>query len=144
MKTYYKIITVLFILPLVLNGCLFGDDPIDEDDLLITGRSDCYISRFDLMGTDYVNVHARDEVALIDTSDINNCTIHVEVKYGTDLKNLYPKFTLCPDAKLEPKVIGFTDFSDLNNPKKYTVISGNRKIRKTYTIYLTQQELNIP
>lgn len=135
---------MLFIIPLVLTGCLFGDDPIDEDGLLITGRTDCYISRFELLGTDNVIVHARNEDAVIDTTDINNCFIHVEVKYGTDLRNLYPQFTLCTDGKLEPKVEGYTDFSDLDNPKKYTVISGNRKVRKTYTLYITEQDFQIP
>ena len=74
--------------------------------------------------------------AVIDTTAQ---TIKVTVAFGTDLKNLYPQFTLVTDAKLEPKITGRVDFSDLANPKKYTVISGNRQVRKEYTINLTVQ-----
>jgi hypothetical protein len=63
----------------------------------------------------------------------------VEVLYGTDLKNLYPQFTLVTDAKLDPKITGKVDFSDLDHPKVYTVVSGNRKVRKPYTVYITVQ-----
>jgi hypothetical protein len=67
-------------------------------------------------------------------------TVNVEVFYGTDLKNLYPQFSLVTDAKLDPKITGKVDFSDLANPKRYTVISGNRKIRKTYTVTVSVQK----
>jgi hypothetical protein len=76
-------------------------------------------------------------------SVILNClaqTVEVEVFYGTDLKNLRPQFSLVTDAKLEPKITGKVDFSDLANPKKYTVISGNRQIKKTYTVKITVQK----
>jgi hypothetical protein len=76
--------------------------------------------------------------AVIDTAA---CTIAVEVKWGTDLKNLYPQFTLAEDCKLNPKITGITDFSDLEHPRSYTVISGNRKVKKTYIIYITVPEL---
>ena len=41
--------------------------------------------------------------------------------------------------KLDPKIVGRVDFSDLANPKKWTVISGNRLVKKPYTVYLTVQ-----
>jgi hypothetical protein len=63
----------------------------------------------------------------------------VKVFYGTDLTNLYPQFSLVTDAKLDPKIVGKVDFSDLSNPKQYTVVSGNRKVRKTYTVNITMQ-----
>jgi hypothetical protein len=110
--------------------------PIDEDGLLITGRAECYVGNFELLGSDFLTVR-NGKAAEIDTVA---CTITVEVKYGTDLKNLWPQFTLVTDAKLEPKITGFTDFSDLAHPRQYTVISGNRKVRKTYTITLTVQQ----
>ena len=66
-------------------------------------------------------------------------TINIEVQFGTDLKNLYPQFTLVTDAKLDPKITGKVDFSDLLNPKVYTVISGNRKVKKPYTVFITVQ-----
>lgn len=130
MKTY--IITIAVSL-LALAGCK-KDYPVDEDGLLITTRAECYVSNFELLGTDFVTV--RNGAAEIDTLAQ---TIHVEVLYGTDLKNLYPQFTLVTDAKLDPKITGKVDFSDLDHPKVYTVVSGNRKVRKPYTVYITVQ-----
>jgi hypothetical protein len=135
MKHYKNILALLFI-SLCWIGCN-NDLPVDEDDLLITGRAECYVSNFELLGTDFRTVRANQQNAVIDTT---TCTIEVEVKWGTDLKNLYPQFSLVQDAKLDPKITGITDFSDLSNPKKYTVISGNRKVKKIYTIYITVQQ----
>ena len=69
-----------------------------------------------------------------------NGIIRITVAYGTDLKHLYPKFSLVTDAKLSPKIEGITDFSDLENPRQYTVISGSRRVSKTYTIFITVQQ----
>ena len=110
------------------------DYPIDEDGLLITTRRECYVSSFELLGTDYVTVRAN--TAVIDTTAQ---TIKVTVLFGTDLKNLYPQFTLAQDCKLDPKVAGRTDFSDLANPKVWSVISGDRQIKKPYTVTITVQ-----
>jgi hypothetical protein len=117
----------------VTTAC--DDNPIDEDGLLITDHDECYVSNFDLTGTDHLTVKIGD--AIIDNEA---CTINVTVAYGTDLQHLYPKFSLVTDAKLEPKITGITDFSDLANPRRYTVISGSRRVRKTYTIYITVQK----
>ena len=62
---------------------------VDEDGLLITFRRECFVSNFELLGTDFVSV--RNGVAIIDTVAQ---TIDVTVIAGTDLKNLYPQFTL--------------------------------------------------
>lgn len=118
---------------LVPTGCY--DNPVDEDGLLITDRDECYVSNLDLTGTDHITVKVGDAVI-----DNEACTIHVTVAYGTDLHNLYPRFSLVTDAKLEPKVEGLTDFSDLDHPRQYTVVSGSRRVRKTYTIYITVQQ----
>jgi hypothetical protein len=142
MKSFAKKTLILLSLPFVLGSCLFGDYPIDEDGLLITDRSECYVSSFQLVGTSYQSVSFNDKATVLgDGIDTAACTISMKVKYGTDLRNVYPQFSLVTDAKLEPKVTGFTDFSDYkNNPPKYTVISGNRKVRKTYTILLEEHE----
>lgn len=123
------------LLPLVLAWTACNDYPIDEDGLLITTRSECYVSSFELLGTDQRSVIV--DVATVDTVAQE---IHAEVNFGTDLHALWPQFTLVTDAKLEPKITGFVDFSDLDNPRQWTVVSGNRKVRKTYTVYLTVQE----
>ena len=133
MRKYIKIVTVILLGALAWTACK-KDYPVDEDGLLITSRTECYVSNFELLGTDFVTV--RTKTAAIDTTAQ---TIKVEVQFGTDLKNLYPQFTLVTDAKLDPKITGKVDFSDLANPKKYTVVSGNRQIRKEYAIIITVQ-----
>lgn len=132
MKKYIIIFSVIALISLAWVGCT--KYPIDEDGLLITTRGECYVGSFELLGSDFQTV--RTKTADVDTTAQ---TINVEVLYGTDLKNLYPQFSLVTDAKLDPKIIGKVDFSDLANPKVYTVISGNRKVKKPYTIYVTVQ-----
>ncbi len=134
MVKYIKLMSTLFF-TLALVACK-DDFPIDEDGLLITTRTQCYVSNFEMLGSDFQTV--RTKAAVIDTVAQ---TVNVEVFYGTDLKNLYPQFSLVTDAKLDPKITGKVDFSDLANPKQYTVVSGNRKIRKTYTLNVTVQKL---
>jgi hypothetical protein len=135
MKKYIDIkIGVALLLTLASMVRCSEDFPIDEDGLLITRRASCYVSNFELLGTDFVTVRTR--AAVIDTIAQ---TIDVEVAFGTDLRNVYPQFTLVTDAKLDPKITGKTDFSDLANPRTYTVVSGNRQIRKTYTVNVTVQ-----
>lgn len=131
LKSILVIPVLLFAMILVVR-C--SDYPIDEDGLLITSRAECYVSNFELLGTDFQTV--RTKAAVIDTVAQ---TVNVEVFFGTDLKNLYPQFSLVTDCKLDPKITGKVDFSDLINPKQWTVVSGNRKIRKTYTVYVTVQ-----
>ena len=130
MKAY---IMALVIGLIAFAGCK-KDYPVDEDGLLITTRAECYVSNFELLGTDFVTVLKGAPV--IDTVAQ---TINAQVLYGTDLKNVYPQFTLVTDAKLDPRITGKVDFSDLDHPKVYTVVSGNRKVRKPYTVYLTVQ-----
>ena len=132
MKKRYNIIALLI---LVWAGFSCESDfPIDEDGLLITNRGQCYVSNFELLGSDFQTV--RSKAPVIDTVAQ---TIQVEVFFGTDLTNVYPQFSLVTDAKLDPKITGKVDMSDLANPKQYAVVSGNRKVRKTYTVYITFQ-----
>jgi hypothetical protein len=133
MIKYLRITLALLMLATPFAGCK-KDYPVDEDGLLITTRRECYVSNFELLGTDYVTV--RTKAAVIDTTAQ---TVKVEVLFGTDLKNLYPQFSLATDCKLDPKITGRVDFSDLANPKKYTVISGDRQVKKTYTVIVTVQ-----
>jgi hypothetical protein len=132
MKKYIIIATVFLLTLLTWIGC--SDFPVDEDGLLVTTRSQCYVSNFELLGKDYQTV--RTKAAVIDTTAQ---TINVEVFYGTDLKNLWPQFNLITDAKLDPKVTSFVDFSDLSVPKQWTVISGNRQVKKSYKVFVSVQ-----
>jgi hypothetical protein len=134
MIKHIRTICAVLLVALTVVACK-EDFPVDEDGLLITTRTQCFVSNFELLGPDFQTV--RTKAPAIDTVAQ---TIGVEVFYGTDLRNLYPQFTLVTDAKLEPKITGKTDFSDLANPKQYTVVSGNRKIRKVYTVTITVQK----
>jgi hypothetical protein len=134
MKQFITTLSSLILVLLVWTSCKKSSFPVDEDGLLITERRECYVSNFEIFGPDFVTV--RTKTAVIDTVAQ---TIAVEVQFGTDLKNLYPQFSLASDCKLDPKITGKTDFSDLGQPRVYTVVSGNREIRKPYTINLTVQ-----
>ena len=131
MKKYLFTILTIF---LIVVGCT--KFPIDEDGLLITDREDCYISNLELLGADQRSV-LTEKLVVIDEEKLK---ISAEVQFGTDLRNIYPQFSLATDAKLDPKIVGKVDFSDLEHPKQYTVISGNRKVRKTYTVLITVQK----
>ncbi|MEY4057684.1 MAG: hypothetical protein RLZ50_896 [Bacteroidota bacterium] len=128
MAKYLKITLSILMISVIIISCK-KDSPVDEDGLLITFRQECFVSNFELLGSDFVTVRAA--TAVIDTVAQ---TINVTVNPGTDLKNVYPQFTLATDCKLDPKVVGKTDLSNLTSPKIYTVVSGNRKIRKPYTL----------
>lgn len=134
MKRFLITTAIAMLAVIIYSGCS-DDYPIDGDGLLVTTRAECYVSSFRLVDMGHQIATTSDPKV-----DTLACTIHAEVFYGTDLKNLYPQFTLVTDAKLDPKVTGFVDFSDLSNPKQYTVVSGNRKVRKTYTIHLSVQQ----
>ncbi|MGI9139157.1 MAG: hypothetical protein ACR2IM_08965 [Sediminibacterium sp.] len=128
MAKYLKITLSILMISVIIISCK-KESPVDEDGLLITFRQECFVSNFELLGSDFVTVRAA--TAVIDTVAQ---TINVTVNPGTDLKNVYPQFTLATDCKLDPKVVGKTDLSNLSSPKIYTVVSGNRKIRKPYTL----------
>lgn len=133
MKKYISPFLIIILFSILVIRCT--DYPLDEDGLLITDRAECYVSNFDLLSTDFQTV--RTATPEIDTVAQ---TINIEVFFGTDLKNLYPRFSLSQDSKLDPKITGKEDFSDLENPKKWAVISGNRKVRKIYTVYVSVQQ----
>ena len=130
MTKYVKLIAVILLFSAPFLSCN-KNLPVDEDGLLITFRRECFVSNFELLGTDYITV--RNGAAVIDTVAQ---TINVTVLAGTDLKNVYPQFTLASDCKLDPKVTGKTDLSDLANPKVYTVVSGDRQVRKPYKLII--------
>ena len=115
--------------------CSKEDFPVDEDGLLITSRTSAYVGSFDLWSPTHQTV-------IVGTPVIDTVaqTINLQVQFGTDLTRLWPRFSLITDAKVEPKITGFVDFSDVANPKQWTVVSGNRQIRKTYTVNVTVQQ----
>jgi hypothetical protein len=133
MKRYFGMMMAMLVTALLVGSCA-KDQPVDEDGLLITERQECFVSNFELLGVDFITVRAA--IPVIDTVAQ---TVDVTVLLGTDLKNVYPQFTLATDCKLDPKITGKVDLSDLANPKTYTVVSGNRKIRKPYVLRIKYQ-----
>lgn len=134
-KRINKIFLTLFTITAMMNClCSCDDYPVDEDGLLITGRQDCYVGSFELLGEDHHSVIATVKV------DTVACEIHAEQMYGTNLKKLWPQFSLATDCKISPKITGWEDFSNIEKPRKWTIISGNRKVKKEYTLYITVQQ----
>ncbi|MDR2774557.1 MAG: hypothetical protein LBC19_07430 [Tannerella sp.] len=144
------------------NGC--NNYPIDEDGLLISERTDCYVGSFTLLDTDLQTIIVGN--AYVDTLEQ---VIIAYVRFGAPIDNLWPQFSLGTDMKLSPKITSRIDFTlskmnieftasefgsdDLSkkiiadrakfpsDALKYTVISGNRKIRKEYTILIVERKL---
>jgi hypothetical protein len=132
-KKMKRIIFIIIVLASALGACK-KTTPVDANGLLITTRRECSVSSFELQGTDFVSV--RVGAAIIDTTAQ---TVKVTVQFGTDLKNLYPQFTLTQDCILDPKIPGLMDLSDLAHPRMWTVISGDRQIKKVYSLLITVQ-----
>ncbi len=115
-------------------GCK-KDSPVDEDGLLITTRAECFVSSFEMLGSDHLVTHGKS--ATIDTAAQ---TIKITVRFGTDLKKIWPRFGLAQDCKLDPKITTWVDFSDLTTQRSWTVISGNRQVKKTYKVFVTVEQ----
>ena len=70
------------------------------------------------------------------TIDDENNTITGIAKFGTNIKKLKPECGTAKDCIVTPTMGVWTDFSQ---PRQYTVISGNRQVKKTYTVTITLQ-----
>lgn len=129
----------ILLLCILLTGLLAscGDYPIDDNGLLITERTKCYMSSFDLVGPDNQTVlitRPTMENGLIDTV---NCTVTAVAKFGTNLKKVKPYCSVTDDITVQP---GMGKWVDFTQPLEYTLISGNRKIKKEYIITVTVQQ----
>jgi hypothetical protein len=124
---FIHIIGALFFL--MPSSC--SDYPIDDNGLLITTKNQCYMSMFELFGPDHRSVLTG--TAVIDTVD---CVVTATAKFGTNLAHVKPYCGLVTDAVLEPAMGNWVDFTQ---PRKYTVVSGNRQVRKEYTITINLQ-----
>jgi hypothetical protein len=133
MKNYIKILIAL--LSIATVACSY---PTDENGLLVSTRRDAYMTMFDLLDEAHATVIIG--AATLDTiANPQMGTVTATVKYGTNLKVLKPYCSLVQDAILTPKMGVWTDFSNMANPLTYTVISGDRQVKRTYKIILTVQ-----
>ena len=125
MKIFCKI-TTLIVLCLLAQAC--NDYPVDDNGLLITDSEECYISSLILRGPD-----DRDVLVSYDIDDEAG-TITGVAKFGTNLSKLKPQCGTAKVCIVTPNMGVWTDFTQ---PREYTVISGNREVKKTYTITIT-------
>lgn len=166
MKLIKNKIWMLFAFALVFTAC--HDFPVDEDGLLITTRNECYVSNFNLLDTDNNTVKVGE--AYIDTL-AQVAVIYVkfgtplenlwpQVTLCEDAK-LNPKITGRVDFNRSKAEIEFEDGDwtlgvaqkQLNqriienadmlskDPVRYTVIAGNRKIKKEYKFLVVERPL---
>ena len=172
MKSFRYSIFVAFAMMAVMMTSCFSGYPVDEDGLLITTRTDCYVSNFSVYDQSQMEILTGS--AYIDTLEQ---VVVGYVTYGQAVDYVHPRISLCEDAKLNPKVELWEDFSGAlikadeftflpddwtsaggpntsmgkrivedpslwpANPKKYTVISGTRKIKKEYNFILVERPL---
>ncbi|MDH6534167.1 hypothetical protein D0T51_04190 [Parabacteroides sp. 52] len=128
MKNIIISITLILLCGLSLLSC--GDSPIDDNGLLITDRELCDITRFELLGPDNQTVLVSHSI------DTEKATVTAVAKFGTNIKHVKPYCSVDLDAIVTPNMGEWVDFSQ---PRQYTVISGNREVKKTYTITVTVQ-----
>lgn len=129
MKTRYLAGLLLSVF-IIIGAC--SEFPMDEDDLLITPQTRCYIGSFYLYGPDNIDCLIQDSTVI----DTVNQTIDGVAAFGTNLKKVKPAASLSLDSKITPSMGVWTDFTE---PRKYTVYSGNREIQKEYTITIRLQ-----
>lgn len=150
----------------MLGSC--NDFPIDEDGLLVTTRAECYVSNFELLDTDFQTIRVGN--AYIDTtaqvaiayvkygSPLNN--LWPQITLCEDAK-LSPKITDRTDFSGSKMIVAFEagDWASgsatgqlsqriVKNPsafpagaKRYTVIAGNREIKKEYIFLIVERPL---
>lgn len=131
MKTIGILITTIAVSLLLFSSCE-KDYNLDDNGRLITSSKECYISTFELLGSDHRTVLV--SAAKVDTVAQ---TITAIAKGGTNLKHVKPYCSAAIDACIAPVMGVWTDFSE---PREYTVISGDKSIRKTYTVTITMQK----
>ena len=168
-KTVYNSI-VLSLLFLSVVACS-NEGPIDEDGLLITEREECYVSNFELFDTDHQTIRVGnshvDTVAQVAIAYVRFgaplTKLWPRVSLAEDAKltpkiSSYNGWTDFTGSKMD---IDFVegDWSSGNatnqlserivsNPssfpataKRYTVISGNRKVEKEYIFLIVERPL---
>ena len=127
-----KKLTYILSFFLLLTAASCKKYPYDGEGRLITTRSESFVTFFDLLGPDNRSVLVG--AASIDTAAH---TVTAKAKFGTNLKHVKPYSSLITDALMEPAMGQWVDFSQ---PREYTVISGDRKVKNTYTFTVTLED----
>jgi hypothetical protein len=76
-------------------------------------------------------------VSVVSSANIDSIAgvVHVTAIPGTIVTSLFPSAVVPDGAIIQPAMGEYVDFT---NPVKYTVIAGNRKISKVWTIIVSQ------
>ncbi|MBK0379703.1 hypothetical protein [Mucilaginibacter segetis] len=112
--------------------------PVDEKGLLITDNTTCYMSSFNLLGSDNQTVLVTIPTFANGLIDTVKGTVTATAKFGTNITKVKPYCSLgANDMLVDPFMGQWTDFTQ---PKTFTLISGTRKIKKVYTITVTVQQ----
>lgn len=129
---------ILLILSLVaVAGSACRKYPIDENGLLITDNNICSMSSFNLVGTDNQTVLITQPTLGNGLVDTVNLKVTAVARFGTNMLKVKPYCGIGADVTVSPKMGEFTDFTQ---PRTYTLTSGNRQIKKVYTITVTVQQ----
>lgn len=135
MKKYILLLTLVTCLITIFSCRKY---PVDKDGLLITENTICYMSSFNLLGSDNQNVLVTIPSLSNGLIDTLKLTVNATAKLGTNLIKVKPYCSLgANDMLVEPFMGQWTDFTV---PRQYTLVSGDRKIRKTYTVTITLQQ----
>lgn len=162
--------TLLFMLLLFILACN-NDFPVDEDGLLITDREECYVSNFELYDTDhqtirvgnsYIDTLAQVAIAYVRFgAPLTKLWPRISLVEDAKLTPKIPTFNGWTDFSGSKMSVDFIDgdWSSGNatqqlseriiaNPsgfpstaKRYSVISGNRKIQKEYIFLIVERPL---
>lgn len=82
-----------------------------------------------------------DESILLRNPIIENERVTIVVRAEEDLTALAPEFDLTPGATISPESGTVRDFSDPQNPQKYTVTSEDGNWKKVYTVSFVSAEI---
>src|SRR3954471_8081332 len=106
--------------------------PVDDNGLLITDNTICYMSSFNLLGSDNQTVLVTQPTFANGLIDTIRCTVTAVAKFGTNISKVKPYASLGANDMLVEPFMG--DWTDFTQPKIYTLVSGTRTVRKPYTI----------
>jgi hypothetical protein len=136
MKKYIVLTAITACLVTALVSC--RKYPVDDNGLLITDNSVCYMSSFNLLGSDNQNVLVTPPTVANGLIDTVKCTVVGVAKFGTTITKVKPYCGLGVNDMLVSPFMGV--WTDFTKPLTYTLTSGNRKISKVYTITITVQQ----
>ncbi len=168
-KTVNKLMIFSLLLSAVI-ACS-SDFPVDEDGLLITDREECYVSNFELYDTDqqtirvgnsYIDTVAQVAIAYVRYgAPLTHLWPRISISEDSKLTPKIPTYNGWTDFSGSKMSINFMEgdwisgnasdqlserivadrSSFPSTARKYTVISGNRKIQKEYIFLIVERPL---